>query len=187
MKTVEHEGVEISKSVLLRMSHQQDIDIKIAMGIFTICAGIVLAVGLHVYDLLKRAEQRLISAKEKSSALQLKCSELEAQLERQQELCRKHSADLARSREELDGASSLASSSVARVRELKLKLKLVKQEKAGAEAEAEVKLKGVLAEKGRVEKELEAKSSEVRGQDENMTAYAEKLSQWELSQWETRE
>ena len=57
---------------------------------------------------------------------------------------------------------------------------VIKQEKAVAEAKAQVKLMGALAKararaRARVEGELAAKSSEVSGLNQDVTAYAERL------------
>ena len=88
--------------------------------------------GFHVYDLLMRAE--VTSAKEKSLALQLQVSKLEAQLEKQLELCKKHGAALKGSRKQLVRADALVITNVARVEELEGRLVVVEEEKARAEA-----------------------------------------------------
>ena len=70
--------------------------------------------------------------------LRAELSELRAELEGQQEICREHSSALARSGEQLAGANSMVETTVTRVGELEGRLVGLQEEKAGAEAQAQV-------------------------------------------------
>ena len=120
--------------------------------------------GFSIYDFLMRATSAKV-------ALQLKVTELEEKLKKQQGLCKKHGAAL---KDNVKRADALA----ARVEELEGRLVVFKEEKAGAEAEAEgakEKLKAALAENYKVEEELAAKASEASGLEEKVAACREEL------------
>ena len=141
-----------------------------------------------VEQLTKTTEEvgaELICAKDKSSALLLQQTMLQAEQKRHRDLCREHSAALVRSGEELVGEKSLVEITVARMGELEGRLVVLAEEKVGAEVQAqvaEVKFEDALAGKRRVEEQMEAKFREFAGlaywpvqMQEQVRAYEQQL------------